>query len=51
MAFLKELSPKVREAVERSFANSATAAFGLQVAFTVGAAISSWFVKEKELGK
>lgn len=51
LAYLRQLDPKVRHVVENCFAKSTNAAFGLQVALVLGAAISAWFIRDTRLSK
>jgi len=51
LAYLRQLEPKIREVVTKCYANSTTAAFGLQIALVAGAAMSAFFIREKALSK
>ena len=51
LAYLRELKPAIRALVADCYANSTTAAFGMQIGLVAGAAISAWFIKEKALSK
>ncbi|KAK4552225.1 hypothetical protein LTR86_010579 [Recurvomyces mirabilis] len=51
LAFLRQLEPRVRELVTECYANSISAAFGLQIALVAGAAVSAFFIREKALSK
>ncbi|KAH7058700.1 major facilitator superfamily domain-containing protein [Macrophomina phaseolina] len=48
--YIRSLAPEVARVVRRCYAESTRAAFALEIALVVGAAVSAWFVREKRLG-
>lgn len=49
--YIKELEPEVRDVVRLCYQKSTSWAFGLMLLLTSGAVISSFFIREKKLGK
>lgn len=49
LSYLKTLDPDATKTVRHCFALSVRAAFGLDTAMLVGAAVSAWFIREKPL--
>jgi predicted MFS family arabinose efflux permease len=48
--YVKALDPKLRAIVEDCYGKSTQAAFGLCIVLVLGAALFSWFIREKRLG-
>ncbi|KAL3426005.1 multidrug resistance protein fnx1 (MFS multidrug transporter) [Phlyctema vagabunda] len=49
--YINELDPKTQLLVRVCYRKAETAAFGLAVAITLGAVVSSWFIREKRLSR
>jgi hypothetical protein len=51
LEYLRHLKASLRTVVAHCYAHGTTAAFTLELLLLIGCAISSWFIREKSLGK